>query len=219
MSKEMMSKFRRGMLLGSSAIMMGLGLGAALDLGCSNSTMNTPSALQEANAEVSGPMHKADSDFYPEKGAACSGDADCKTGDICHPEFSRCIANYPNPRMLNVVFTPGVKDQCKLVNVYFPYDSKELVADAQRWLEYDLRCIKSQNPKEVVVKGFADSRGSDEYNLKLSVERSEAVKAELMQSGLQIPVTVQGLGEKAPLRTGKSEKDYAYNRRVEFIVR
>jgi len=221
MTKETMSKFRRGLLLGSSAIMLGLGMGVALDLGCSHSNTNTPAALQENTAEVSGPMRKADSVFYAEKdrGAACSGDSDCTNGDICHPEFGRCITSYPNPRMLDVSFSAEAKEPCKLVNVYFPYDSTQLVADAQRWLEYDMRCLKSQNPKEVVVKGFADSRGSDEYNLKLSVDRSKVVKTELVQAGLAVPVTVQGLGERAPLRSGKSEKDFAYNRRVEFIVR
>lgn len=173
----------------------------------------------DATAQVSGPMQRTDPAFLEGGGklGTCQGDADCAKGELCNPENDRCMESYPNPRMLDISFTST--EECKLARLYFPYDSKELVDEALRWLQYDVRCLKSRAPRELVIEGYADSRGPKAYNQKLSVERAEAVKWALTQAGITIPITVGGHGENDPIRAGKSEKDYAYNRRVEFTIK
>jgi outer membrane protein OmpA-like peptidoglycan-associated protein len=183
-------------------------------MGCAHNA-----APPEEQAQLStGKLAKSSSVFLAERGSdkACQGDSDCNLGEICYPENNRCILSYPNPRMLDIAFTG--KEECKLVNVYFPYDSTELVDEAQRWLQYNARCAKSRGAREVILEGHADSRGPREYNLKLSVERAESAAKVLGSAGVAIPVQAKGAGEHQPLRTGKTEKDYAWNRRVEFTV-
>lgn len=168
---------------------------------------------------VTAQMAKSDPVFTADAatGKSCSGDADCGAGELCNPEGDRCMSSYPNPRMLDMSFLSKMtKDECKLVNLYFPYDSTELVPEAQRWLQYNVHCIKAIAPKELVVKGHADSRGSAPYNQKLSLERGEVIRGLLTQAGLNVPITVKGAGESMPLKTGKTEKDFAFNRRVEL---
>lgn len=148
--------------------------------------------------------------------APCQGDGDCRTGELCHPETERCIENYPNPRMLDLSFKSG--DDCKLVNLYFPFNSTEIVDEAQRWLQYDVRCMKLRGAKEVVIEGHADARGPAGYNQKLSVERAESVARLFNSAGYDVPVKATGRGEREPMKNGKTEKDYAFNRRVEFTV-
>lgn len=148
----------------------------------------------------------------------CQGDADCPSNELCHPERDRCFSSYPNPRMLDISLFK-VEDRCMVANLYFPFDSAELVEDAKRWLQYDVRCIKSTDAKELVLEGHADSRGASDYNQKLSMERAESVKNQLIQAGLDLPIRVEGAGERQPARTGRSEKDYAFNRRVEFRLK
>jgi outer membrane protein OmpA-like peptidoglycan-associated protein len=189
---------------------------------CSVSLMNcattTPKSVDEGPPVRSEKLTKADNVFLENRGSdkACQGDSDCNSGEICYPETDRCMLNYPNPRMLDISFT--AKEECKMVNLYFAYNATDLVEEAQRWLQYNVRCIKSRGAKEVVVAGHADSRGAAGYNQKLSVERADAVSKLLTSAGLDIPVKTKGHGERAPMKNGKTEQDYAFNRRVEFTI-
>ena len=177
---------------------------------------HSPAAPVE-KVEVAGTLQKADPTFFQrdlESKIACKADSDCPNGDYCHPEQLACFQSYPEPRMLDISFLP--QPECKVVNVYFPFDSTELVPEAQRWLDYNIRCFKSRGVKALHIDAFCDARGTQDYNLKLSQKRGQQVKLLLEQKGLDIPITVHGEGEHHPARTGTTEKDYAFNRRVEF---
>ena len=185
-------------------------------LGCAH---KAPPAVDEGPPLASEKLAKASPVFIESRGSEkpCQGDTDCMTGEICYPETERCMLNYPNPRMLDIAFTG--KEECKAVNLYFPFDSAEVIDEAKRWLDYDVRCIKSLGAKEVIIEGHADSRGPKGYNEKLSVERATSVARMLNAAGLDLPVKTKGFGEREPMRNGKTEKDYAFNRRVVFTVR
>jgi OOP family OmpA-OmpF porin len=61
--------------------------------------------------------------------------------------------------------------------------------------------------------------GTDEYNQKLSVRRSEAVKAYLVSKGVEANrVYTEGKGEKQPVDDNKNAAGRAKNRRVEIEV-
>lgn len=191
----------------------GLGFASLLSVACAH-----PNATPEDNTPVIGKMHKADKSFVlsdPDSKQRCKADGDCPTGDFCHPDHSVCFQSYPHPRMLDM---STLGQDCTIVNVYFSFDSSELAPDAQRWLDYNLRCINSRAVKRLRLEGFGDARGSQGYNVKLSERRAEAVKQHLQQRGALQQLDVLGEGERHPLRLGTSEKDYAYNRRVEFKV-
>ena len=67
--------------------------------------------------------------------------------------------------------------------------------------------------------GHTDSIGTEEYNQKLSVRRSEAVKAYLVSKGIEKNrVYTEGKGEKQPIADNKTAEGRAKNRRVEIEV-
>jgi len=68
--------------------------------------------------------------------------------------------------------------------------------------------------RELVLVGFADSDGSDAYNLSLSQERAETVAQRLEISQVPTPHLVY-LGEKYPIDENGTERGKARNRRVE----
>ncbi len=76
----------------------------------------------------------------------------------------------------------------------------------------------------VNITGYTDSKGSAEYNEKLSLRRAEAVKAKLLEFGLNenYIAGVRGLGESNPIapNTKPDGKDNpegrAMNRRIEL---
>jgi len=67
--------------------------------------------------------------------------------------------------------------------------------------------------------GHADSTGADAYNQKLSVRRSEAVKAYLVSKGIEKNrIYTEGKGEMQPVADNKTASGRAKNRRVEVEV-
>jgi outer membrane protein OmpA-like peptidoglycan-associated protein len=79
--------------------------------------------------------------------------------------------------------------------------------------------IQSSPGTKVLIVGHTDSDGQDEDNLRLSRERSLAVKNALVQTyGLDPSVlSTDGKGESQPVAKNDSREGKAQNRRVEFI--
>ena len=75
------------------------------------------------------------------------------------------------------------------------------------------------NLEVIIAVGHTDSVGSDAYNQKLSVRRSEAVKAYMVSKGIEKNrVYTEGKGEKQPVADNKTAEGRAKNRRVEIEV-
>ena len=69
------------------------------------------------------------------------------------------------------------------------------------------------------VEGHTDSVGGDEYNQKLSEQRSNSVREYLTQHGMQsAAVTAKGLGKTQPVSTNDTANGRQQNRRVELVI-
>jgi outer membrane protein OmpA-like peptidoglycan-associated protein len=69
------------------------------------------------------------------------------------------------------------------------------------------------------LEGYTDSVGSDDYNLKLSQERAEAVRDFLVEQGVQAGnVTSEGMGKADPVASNDTAAGRQQNRRVELVV-
>jgi OOP family OmpA-OmpF porin len=79
--------------------------------------------------------------------------------------------------------------------------------------------VKGINLEVIIAVGHTDSVGSDAYNQKLSVKRSDAVKAYLVSKGIEKNrVYTEGKGEKQPVADNKTAAGRSKNRRVEIEV-
>ncbi|MDP3822895.1 MAG: OmpA family protein [Burkholderiales bacterium] len=75
------------------------------------------------------------------------------------------------------------------------------------------------NLEVIIAVGHTDSDGGDAYNQKLSVQRSESVKAYLVSKGIEKNrVYTEGKGEKQPVADNKTKEGKTKNRRVEIEV-
>lgn len=102
-------------------------------------------------------------------------------------------------------------------NVNFDFDKRTLnssgIDQAKRVAEL---LEDSAGGVRIVLQGHTDYLGSDSYNLKLGMDRAEAVKAELVRLGVSASrLSTISFGESKPLDEAKTDSARAVNRRVE----
>lgn len=72
---------------------------------------------------------------------------------------------------------------------------------------------------KIRIEGHTDSSGSAQLNLRLSQQRAEAVKALLVENGIDAGrIEAVGMGEDFPVADNSTAAGKAKNRRVEIIV-
>ena len=110
-----------------------------------------------------------------------------------------------------------------LHGVHFEFDKAVLTKSAKDTLAAAVRYLKEHGDARVELQGHTDSKGTDEYNMKLSERRAEAVKAYLASQGIAASrMTTRGFGESQPVAdnevNGKDNpKGRAENRRAVII--
>jgi outer membrane protein OmpA-like peptidoglycan-associated protein len=73
--------------------------------------------------------------------------------------------------------------------------------------------------RTVLIEGYTDSVGSEDYNQGLSTRRAESVQSYLVGQGIDRGrLTASGLGESAPVADNESATGRQLNRRVEVII-
>jgi OOP family OmpA-OmpF porin len=104
-------------------------------------------------------------------------------------------------------------------DAFFDFDKSVLKAEGKAKLDDLVGKVKGINLEVIIAVGHTDSKGTDAYNQKLSVARSEAVKAYLVSKGIEKNrVYTEGKGEKQPVADNKTKDGQAKNRRVEIEV-
>ncbi len=104
-------------------------------------------------------------------------------------------------------------------DAFFDFDKSVLKPEGRAKLDDLVSKVKGINLEVIIAVGHTDSVGTDAYNQRLSVRRSEAVKAYLVSKGIeQNRVYTEGKGEKQPVADNKTSEGRAKNRRVEIEV-
>lgn len=107
--------------------------------------------------------------------------------------------------------------------LYFDFDKSEVKAEYNGELREIVNILQKNNLR-VGIRAYTDSKGGESYNIGLSQRRAEAVKARLLELGLEERriTEVRGLGSSNPVAANKNAdgsdnpRGRALNRRVEF---
>ncbi|MBN8506683.1 MAG: OmpA family protein, partial [Burkholderiales bacterium] len=114
---------------------------------------------------------------------------------------------------------PIVEKVTYAADAFFDVDKSVLKPEAKTKLDDLVSKMKAINLEVIIAVGHTDSDGSDEYNQRLSVRRSEAVKAYLTSKGVEANrIYTEGKGEKSPVADNKTKEGKAKNRRTEIEV-
>ena len=108
-----------------------------------------------------------------------------------------------------------------LVEGEFAFDSAELTPAMEQALDDVARMIKdSPGSESLIITGHTDSVGPADYNMGLSLRRSESARDYLTGAGVAADMmTVRGEGEENPVANNETKEGRSANRRVHIESR
>jgi outer membrane protein OmpA-like peptidoglycan-associated protein/flagellar hook assembly protein FlgD len=119
--------------------------------------------------------------------------------------------------ILVIVTERGLK--IRISNIQFDYDKAVILAQGKKILNRVAAIFDKYEKYKILVEGHTDDIGNDDYNLKLSERRAQAVLDYLVSKGVERDrLKVRGMGETAPFVANKDEESRRKNRRVEFLL-
>ena len=120
---------------------------------------------------------------------------------------------------------PATPEKYYLRPVYFNFDSDELSSESIKNLDILTSILEDHPQLTIEIIGHTDSKGSYDYNQRLSVDRATSVYKYLILNGItKDRMTVRGMSESMPVarNTTRNERDAPegrmLNRRVQFKV-
>jgi len=118
-----------------------------------------------------------------------------------------------------------VGQRVTLKNIFFDYDKATLRPISQVELDKFYRMLSEKPQLVVEISGHTDSKGNDEFNMKLSQARAQSVVDYLIKKGIDPKRMVAvGYGETRPIAkntkaNGKDDEEgMQLNRRVEYRI-
>lgn len=103
--------------------------------------------------------------------------------------------------------------------ILFDFDKSALKAEAKKNIQSLAASINNYPGTDIKIIGHTDNKGSEQYNLKLSERRGEAVKAYAISQGVPSSrLVTEGKGFSEPIADNATEEGRAQNRRVEIVI-
>jgi peptidoglycan-associated lipoprotein len=119
----------------------------------------------------------------------------------------------PSSNVTDAEFHAAVKD------IFFDYDSIELRPDGQTAASAAASFLVSHPDIRILIGGYADERGSAEYNLALGENRANAAKTALIDAGVApTRIRIVSYGKEKQFCTESNETCWQENRRAQFTI-
>ena len=104
-------------------------------------------------------------------------------------------------------------------DIFFDYDNYDIRIDAQPTLAKDADFLLQHPNIRIVIGGYCDERGTNEYNLVLGQNRAQATKTALVTAGVAADrIRVISYGKEKPFCTDSNEECWQLNRRAGFTL-
>lgn len=118
-----------------------------------------------------------------------------------------------------------IEDQIVINPIYFDFDKHTIREDAEYELEHIVSVMKNHPEMIIKIESHTDSRGSKEYNKKLSEKRAKSTRDYIVSRGISSGriKSALGFGEEQLLNncdhtTSCSAKEHQKNRRSYFYI-
>ena len=122
------------------------------------------------------------------------------------------------PQKYKLVVVTQTKIELKQT-VFFDTNQATIKSVSFALLDDVAHALKDNATMKVEIQGHTDSQGDDNFNLKLSQRRAEAVRTYLIKAGITSDrMAPKGYGETVPIADNRTSDGRAQNRRVEFVI-
>lgn len=102
--------------------------------------------------------------------------------------------------------------------VYFAFDSYSVEPGESAKVQQVATALRDSSSR-LIVAGFTDERGTQEYNRGLGERRAQAVRQALIDAGVASDrIQTVSFGSEMPADPASSEAAWALNRRAEFGI-
>ncbi len=109
--------------------------------------------------------------------------------------------------------------KANMQDVFYDYDAYDVRPDSQGILSKDAAYLNSHPNIRIVIGGYCDERGSNEYNLALGQNRADAAKNALITAGIAAArIRVVSYGKEKPFCSESTEACWQQNRRAGFSL-
>jgi outer membrane protein OmpA-like peptidoglycan-associated protein len=106
----------------------------------------------------------------------------------------------------------------ELKDIFFDFDKSDIRPDAIPILQENAKALRDNPDFTVMIQGYADIRGTAQYNLALALRRANAAKNFLIGLGIApVRIIVVSKGATTRFAPGTTEAAYQLNRRDQFI--
>lgn len=115
--------------------------------------------------------------------------------------LSQLLSRYTSPSG-GVPYVPIVEHPAggESLVLFFDFDDADLHERAQRQLDIVARLLKADETKTIRISGHTDARGTEDYNQRLSMDRAERVRKELLALGVPVAqIITEAFGPERPL--------------------
>lgn len=103
--------------------------------------------------------------------------------------------------------------------ILFDTAKAEVKADGKVFITRVAKILKEQTKADVIIEGHTDNVGSEKANMQLSTNRANAVRAGLIQAGVEEKrITSKGFGMSQPAANNTTPEGRQANRRTEILV-
>ncbi len=112
-----------------------------------------------------------------------------------------------------------IKKILKNVRVYFDYDKSDIRDDAAEALNQALGTLERNPEADILITGNADTRGSEQYNMKLGENRAQKVSEYLVSKGLpQQRIKILSRGKMDALAPKNDLVGMQKDRNAQFMI-
>ena len=108
----------------------------------------------------------------------------------------------------------------RLGEILFDTDSYTLKNESRETIDNIIEAIKKTYPdREIIVQGYTDNTGSEEYNKTLSERRAKTVADYILPNLNHDKLSYSGFGDKEPIAPNDTAEGRSKNRRVDIIIK